>query len=212
MCRAKIGHSHLGRRSDCTLPDRALPHTHSLTESRSKVSCRACTRVCFYLQSTCARSGHDTRVDRTSSKTCPKICWSGRIIHVRLFFSHFTIQPGPILQPIFKGSILMHFERRPPPHTVEQRRGRRAVANGGPAHASVFMAPRARRNDVLLRRRRGRALSLGRRGSLCAETAATACNHQHRIAPTIRKHQEAQAQHRAAPSRRIVASEKCMFQ
>jgi hypothetical protein len=91
MCRAKIGHSHLGRRSDCTLPARVLPHTHSLTGSWSKVSCCACRRVCFCLQSKCARSGHDTRVDRTSSKTCPKIRWSSRIIRVRLFF--FLILP-----------------------------------------------------------------------------------------------------------------------
>ena len=80
------------------------------------------------------------------------------------------------------------------------------------AHASMLMAPRARWNDVLLRRRRSRALSLGRRGRLCAEIATTACNHEHRIAPTTPKHQEAQTQHRATPSRRIVASEKCMFQ
>ena len=128
------------------------------------------------------------------------------------FFSHLTTQPGSTLEPIFKGSVLMHLERRPPPHTVEQPHGCRAVANGSLAHASMLMAPRARRNDVLLRRRRGRALSLGRRGRLCAETSTAACNHQHRIAPTTRKHQEAQTQHGAAPSRRIVASEKCMFE
>ena len=65
----------------------------------------------------------------------------------------------------------MHFERRPPPHTVEQRLGHRAVANGSPAYAFMFTVPRARWNDALLRRRRGRALSLGHRGGLCAETA-----------------------------------------
>ena len=70
-------------------PARALPHTHSLTGSWSKVSCRACRRVCFCIQSTCPRSGHDTRVDRTSSKTCPKIRWSSRIIRVRHFFFSF---------------------------------------------------------------------------------------------------------------------------
>ena len=94
MCRAKIGHSHLGRRSDSMLPASALSHIDSLTGSWSKVSRRACRRVCFCLQSTCARSGHDTRVDRTSFKTCPKIRWFSRIIRVRLLSSHLTRQPG----------------------------------------------------------------------------------------------------------------------
>jgi hypothetical protein len=102
MCRAKIGHSHFGRRSDRTLPG-ALPHAHSLTRSWSKVSCRACRWVCFCLQSTCARSGHDTRVDRTSSKTCPKIRWSSRIIRVRHFFLILPRNRGQILNQPSRG-------------------------------------------------------------------------------------------------------------
>jgi hypothetical protein len=196
---------------------RSLTHSlpRSLTASWSKASSRARRRVHFCLQSTCARSGHDTRVDRTSAKTRPKIRRSSRIIRVRryllLFFS-VTTQPGvPTLVPPFKGRILMHFERRPPPHPVGQRHGRRAaVANGRLAHASVRMAPRARWNLVLLRRRRGRALGLRRRDRLCSVgTATVACDH-HKTVRRSRTPQEAQTQHRAAPPRRTVASEKCM--
>jgi len=69
----------------------------------------------------------------------------------------------------------------------------RRVANGRTclAHASVRMAPRARSNIVFLRRRRSRALSLGRRDRLRAETATTACIH-HEIVPRIRRLPEAQ--------------------
>jgi len=69
----------------------------------------------------------------------------------------------------------------------------RRVANGRTclAHASVRMAPRARSNIVFLRRRRSRALSLGRRDRLRAGTATSAFIH-HEIVPRIRKLPEAQ--------------------
>jgi len=103
----------------------------------------------------------------------------------------------------------MHFERRPPPHSAVMRRGRgaRAASNDRLAHTSVRMAPRARRDHVRLRRRRSRALRLGRRGRICAKATTLATT---TTAP-IRKLQEAQTPLRDAPSRRAVASKKRMY-
>ncbi len=105
-CGPKIGHIHLGRRSASTsksIPEAALP-LHMLTGSRSKDSSRTQRRLCFYLQTTCRGLRHATRVDRTASKTRPKIRRSSRVVRVGPFLSRRTAQPAKLtLEPSKRG-------------------------------------------------------------------------------------------------------------
>ena len=193
----------------CYQPARALPHTHLLTGSWSKVSCHACRQFCFCLQSTCARSGHDTRVDRTSSKTCPKIRWSSRIIRVRLFFFLFL--------PRNRGQF-----------SNQSSRGVYSCTSNGalritPLSSDVDAEP-SRTAVLPMRLYSWRLAPDGTTFSYGGdEVELSVWDIEAAFAPKLQpppaitgtespQQQEAQTQHRATPSRRIVASEKCMFQ